>query len=168
MWLSFYTAFAIGPGEFADDIRACQQESGTFCNGTLYGVPCRILFNTNTLASGSSTNVVDTYQTKASGYSPETDFENVAACAKNTMNHYLDIGKDILKDTQFEFKSVEGDFFHQFIDCILLGPYRSRLFRLTLRAFWKAWCTRVTKTPLHATLNPPVRKNALQRRRCDF
>ena len=49
-------AFAIGPGEFADDIRACQQESETFCNGTLYGVPCRILFNTNTLASGSSTN----------------------------------------------------------------------------------------------------------------
>tara|TARA_Y100000389_G_scaffold15396_1_gene13632 strand:- start:24615 stop:32462 length:7848 start_codon:yes stop_codon:yes gene_type:complete len=116
-------AFAIGPGEFADDIRACQQESGTFCNTTLYGVPCRILYNTNTLASGSSTNVVDTYQTKASGYSPETDFENVAACAQNTMNHYLDSAKDLLKDTQFEFKSVEGDFFHQFIDCILLGPY---------------------------------------------
>tara|TARA_B100001142_G_scaffold188305_1_gene187467 strand:- start:15753 stop:23849 length:8097 start_codon:yes stop_codon:yes gene_type:complete len=117
-------SFAEGDDLFSESIRACRGSGSTVCNQEESEISCKVLYNTQTLMSGSSTNVVDTYSTQPSANIDNADnFAHVSTCAGSTMDHYISTATEMLENTEFEFNSAEGDFIHQLIDCVIMGAY---------------------------------------------
>ena len=86
MWVSVDCLVWRGTGDFNQDIATCRQKNQFFCDGSETSVPCKVLFTTQTLMSGVSSNVVDTFSTAVSNVNVDEDYETIRGCALATLD----------------------------------------------------------------------------------
>ena len=157
-------SFGEGTGDFNQDIATCRQKNQFFCDGSETSVPCKVLFTTQTLMSGVSSNVVDTFSTAVSNVNVDEDYETIRGCALATLDLYIAESRSASK---IPCLSSNGEV--TFCTSLLTASLWARIMRSrfsppTLTACWRAWCIPETQTRARATLSSPVRRRRYSRR----